>query len=106
MAVAFAIKRSPTFTVHDFIYPSHRLEAGDSGFQFTTLSRFASRSATQNQSAARSPFRVGDCFAGLFKAVVLGILATRNTSCFSGRWRPLSRNIGLRPSALPAIADS
>jgi hypothetical protein len=49
MAVAFAIKRSPTFTVHDFIYPSHRLEAGDSGFQFTTLSRFASRSATQNQ---------------------------------------------------------
>jgi len=34
------VLHTPTFTVHDFIYPSHRLEASNSDFQFTTLSRF------------------------------------------------------------------
>jgi hypothetical protein len=34
------IERSPTLPVHDFIYSSYRLEASDSGFQFTTLFRF------------------------------------------------------------------
>lgn len=36
-------------------------------------------------------------FAGWLKAVVLGFLAARNSSCFSGRRRSLSGNIGLRP---------
>jgi hypothetical protein len=43
------IEHSPTFTVHDFIYASHLLEASGSDFQFTTLWRFASQSTTQNQ---------------------------------------------------------
>jgi len=32
-------------------------------------------------------------------------VATKNSSCFSGRWRSLSRNIGFRPYPLSWILE-